>query len=168
MHSAVLKARPFDCEEDAISAILSHKIQPGDAVIIRYEGPKGQRHAGDVLHYGSHLLRPGAFRLHCAADGRTLFLAPAKARPSATSPREAAAGGPIALVEENDLIEIDIPKRVLRICGVQGERKKPAEIELILDQRRSTWKPREPKYKTGVLGLFTANAASPMKGSYMD
>ncbi len=46
--------------------------------------------------------------------------------------------------------------------------KKPAEIELILDQRRSTWKPREPKYKTGVLGLFTANAASPMKGGYMD
>ena len=167
MHSAVLKARPFDCEEDAISAILSHKIQPGDAVIIRYEGPKGS--GMPEMFYTTEAISSDpelSASIALLTDGR--FSGASKGPAIGHISPEAAAGGPIALVEENDLIEIDIPKRVLRICGVQGERKKPAEIELILDQRRSTWKPREPKYKTGVLGLFTANAASPMKGGYMD
>jgi dihydroxy-acid dehydratase len=80
---------------------------------------------------------------------------------------EAQAGGPIALVEEDDLIEIDIPNRVLAIVGVRGERKTPEEMERILAQRRENWKPKPRKYKSGVLRLFSEHAASPMKGAYL-
>ena len=80
---------------------------------------------------------------------------------------EAQAGGPIALVEEGDLIEIDIPGRVLAIVGVAGERKTPEEIDTILAQRRTNWKPKPRKYKSGTLRLFSEHAASPMKGAYL-
>ena len=81
---------------------------------------------------------------------------------------EAAAGGPIALVEEGDLIELDIPGRVLSLCGVKGERKSPEEMETVLRERRARWQPKEARYQTGALGLFTRNAASPVEGAYCD
>ena len=77
---------------------------------------------------------------------------------------EAVDGGPIALVEEGDLIEIDVKERKLNIIGIAGERKSMEEIDAILKERRQNWKPREPKYKKGVLRLFSLHAASPMKG----
>lgn len=73
MHKALLKARPFNCEEDAIHAILTHQIQPGDAVIIRYEGPRGQRYAGNVLSPPKPFRATRSFCQHCAADGRSLL-----------------------------------------------------------------------------------------------
>lgn len=81
---------------------------------------------------------------------------------------EAAVGGPIALVEEGDLIQIDVPNRVLAIVGVLGERKTPEEMEQILAARRAKWLPREPKYKKGLLKLYSQHAVSPMKGAYME
>lgn len=81
---------------------------------------------------------------------------------------EAAQGGPIALVEENDLIEISIPDRVLQIVGVNGERKTKEEIETILAERKSRWQPRKNKYTKGVLKLFADKAISPMNGGYME
>ena len=80
---------------------------------------------------------------------------------------EAQAGGPIALVEEGDLIELDIPARVLAIVGVKGERKTPEEIDRILAERKKRWKPKPRRYKSGVLRLFSEHAASPMKGAYL-
>ena len=80
---------------------------------------------------------------------------------------EAQAGGPIALVEEDDLIEIDLPGRRLNIVGVRGERKTPTEIDAVLARRRAAWKPRPRRYKRGVLRLFSEHAASPMKGAYL-
>ena len=80
---------------------------------------------------------------------------------------EAVDGGPIALVEEGDLIEIDVMARKLDIVGINGERKTPEEIEGILEERKKNWKPREPKYKKGVLRLFSEHAVSPMKGAYL-
>ena len=80
---------------------------------------------------------------------------------------EAAGGGPIALVEEGDLIEIDIPARVLRICGIAGENRTPEEIDSVLTSRREHWQPKPLRYQTGALGLFTKNAAPPMLGGYM-
>ena len=80
---------------------------------------------------------------------------------------EAQTGGPIALVEEGDLIEIDVPGRVLAIVGVAGERRTPEEIDAILVQRRDNWKPKSRKYKTGTLRLFSEHAASPMQGAYL-
>ena len=81
---------------------------------------------------------------------------------------EAVDGGPIALVEEGDLIEIDVKERKLNIIGIAGERKSMEEIDAILKERRQNWKPREPKYKKGVLRLFSLHAASPMKGAYLE
>ena len=81
---------------------------------------------------------------------------------------EAAEGGPIALVEENDLIEVNIPKRILRIVGVNGERKSETEIETILAERKATYKPRKNRYTHGVLKQFADKAVSPMKGGYME
>ncbi|MBQ9527103.1 MAG: dihydroxy-acid dehydratase, partial [Fretibacterium sp.] len=81
---------------------------------------------------------------------------------------EAQAGGPIALVEEGDLIELDVFARKLNIIGVKGERKTPEEIDAILAERAKAWKPRPAKYPRGVLRLFSELAASPMKGAYLE
>ena len=72
-------------------------------------------------------------------------------------------GGPIALVEEGDLIRIDVPNRQLAIVGVNGEEKTPEEMEAILAQRRANWKPKAPKYTKGLLKLYSQHAVSPMK-----
>jgi dihydroxy-acid dehydratase len=81
---------------------------------------------------------------------------------------EAAAGGPIALVEEDDLIELDVVKRSLNIVGVKGKKKTPEEIEKILEKRRAAWKGFESKYQHGLLKLYAQHAVSAMKGAYMD
>ena len=81
---------------------------------------------------------------------------------------EAQAGGPIALVEDGDLIELDIPARRLNIVGIKGEYKTPEEILNILTERLKSWKPKDKKYKRGVLRLFSELASSPMKGAYLE
>ena len=166
MFQATLNARPFDCEEDAIHAVLTHEIRPGDAVFIRYEGPKGSGmpemfYTSEAISSDKELGRSIAL----ITDGR---FSGASTGPSIghVSP-EAADGGPIALVEEGDLIHIDIPARKLEIVGVRGERKSPDEIEAILAQRKAAWKPRPSKYPSGVLKIFSEHAVSPMKGGYM-
>lgn len=81
---------------------------------------------------------------------------------------EAADGGPIALVEEGDLIELDVVGRKLNIIGVNGERMAPEEIEAILSERQKNWNPKEIRHKKGVLRLFSEHAESPMKGAYLN
>ena len=81
---------------------------------------------------------------------------------------EAQAGGPIALVEEGDLIHLDVHRRILEIVGVKGRHKTPEEMEEILAERKRHWQPRPAKYRSGVLRLFSELAASPMKGAYLD
>lgn len=81
---------------------------------------------------------------------------------------EAADGGPIALVEENDLIEIDVFERKLNIIGTNGVKRTPEEMEQILAERKQNWKPRERRYQRGALRLFSEHAVSPMKGAYLD
>ena len=167
MHQKVLRARPFDCEEEAIDAILHHRIQPGDAVLIRYEGPKGS--GMPEMFYTTEAISSDpelSASIALITDGR--FSGASRGPAIGHVSPEAAEGGPIALVEEGDLIEIDIPARTLRICGLHGKTASEEEIQKELAHRKSLWKPREPKYKSGALGLFTQNAASPMKGGYMD
>lgn len=167
MHQAILKARPFDCEEEAIDAILHGRIQPGDAVLIRYEGPKGS--GMPEMFYTTEAISSDpelSASIALITDGR--FSGASKGPAIGHVSPEAAEGGPIALVEEGDLIQIDIPERVLRICGLHGQEATQEEIAQELARRKENWKPREPKYKTGALGLFTKAAASPMKGGYMD
>ena len=167
MHQAILKARPFDCEEEAIDAILHHRIQPGDAVLIRYEGPKGS--GMPEMFYTTEAISSDpelSASIALITDGR--FSGASKGPAIGHVSPEAAEGGPIALVEEGDLIQVDIPGRVLRICGIHGKEVTEEEIAAELARRKERWQPRPPKYTTGALGLFTRNAASPMKGGYMD
>ena len=163
MFRATLRARPFDSEEAALEAVLRHDIQPGDAVIIRYEGPKGS--GMPEMFYTSEAISsdPALGRsIALITDGRFSGASPG---PSIghVSP-EAAEGGPIALIEENDLIALSIPERKLEIIGVQGEKKTPAEMETILAERRKAWKKPAARYKSGVLKLFSERASSPMQG----
>ncbi|MDR2869844.1 MAG: dihydroxy-acid dehydratase [Deferribacteraceae bacterium] len=167
MFKATLRARPFDCEEDAIEAVLTHRIQPGDAVFIRYEGPKGS--GMPEMFYTTEAIASDetlAKSIALITDGR--FSGATRGPAIGHVSPEAAAGGPIALVEENDLIEIDIPARKLRIVGVNGEPKTEAEIAKILEARSKAWKPRPAAFKRGILKIFCENAASPMRGGYMD
>jgi len=167
MHKAVLRARPFDCEEDAIAAVLSHRIQPGDAVFIRYEGPKGS--GMPEMFYTTEAIASDELLSRSIAlitDGR--FSGATKGPAIGHVSPEAAEGGPIALVEENDLIEIDIPNRLLAIVGVQGERKTSEEMDIILTERKKNWLPRAPRYEKGVLKIYSEHAVSPMKGGYME
>ncbi len=166
MFQAVLRARPFDSEEACLDAVLHHKVQKGDAVFIRYEGPKGS--GMPEMFYTSEAISTDQ------ELGRAIALIPGGCFSGAStgpvighcSP-EAQAGGPIALVEEGDLIQIDIPNRVLAIVGIHGEPKTPEEVEAVLQERRKNWRPKPRKYKTGVLRLFSEHAASPMEGAYL-
>lgn len=167
MFKAVLRARPFDSEEECLDAVLKHKVQKGDAVFIRYEGPKGSGmpemfYTSEAISSDKELGRSIAL----ITDGR--FSGASTGPVIGHCSPEAAEGGPIALVEEGDLIEIDVMARKLDIVGVQGERRSPEEIEEILVERKKDWRPREKKYKRGVLRLFSEHAASPMKGAYLE
>lgn len=167
MHRAILKARPFDCEEDAIEAVLTKKIRPGDAVFIRYEGPKGSGmpemfYTTEAISSDEELGKSIAL----ITDGR--FSGASKGPAIGHVSPEAADGGPIALVEEGDLIEIDIPERILRIIGIHGVEMSPEEIDKELEKRRQAWQPKPKKYTSGVLKIFSEHAVSPMKGGYME
>lgn len=167
MFQAVLTARPFDSEEEAIDAILKHRIQPGDAVFIRYEGPKGSG-MPEMFYTGEAISSDPMLSASIAliTDGR--FSGASRGPVIGHVSPEAASGGPIALVEEGDLIEIDIPARRLEIVGIAGVRKTPEEVDAILAQRRAKWTPHPPKYTSGVLKLFSQHAVSPMQGGYME
>ena len=160
-------ARVFDCEEDAIEAIRGGKIVAGDVVVIRYEGPKGGPGMREMLNPTSAIAGMGlGSSVALITDGR--FSGASTGPVIGHCSPEAVDGGPIALVEEGDLIEIDVMERKLNIIGVAGERKSMEEIDQILAERRKNWKPVEAKYKKGVLRLFSQHAASPMKGAYLE
>ena len=167
MYQAVLTARPFDSEEECLDAVLKHKVQKGDAVFIRYEGPKGSGmpemfYTSEAISSDKELGRSIAL----ITDGR--FSGASTGPVIGYCSPEAADGGPIALIEEGDLIEIDVMDRRLNIIGIRGERKTPEEIDAVLAERKKNWVPKERKYKKGVLRLFSEHAASPMKGAYLE
>ena len=167
MFSAILYARPFDSEEACIDAVLHHRVKPGDAVFIRYEGPKGSGmpemfYTSEAISSDQELGRSIAL----ITDGR--FSGASTGPVIGHCSPEAQAGGPIALVEEGDLIRLDVKERMLDIVGVKGERKTPQEVASILAERKRRWQPKPVKYKRGVLRLFSDLAASPMKGAYLE
>lgn len=180
MFRAVLKARPFDSEEECLEAVLKHQVQKGDAVFIRYEGPKGSGmpemfYTSEAISSDKELGRSIAL----ITDGR--FSGASTGPVIGHCSPEAADGGPIALVEQDDLIEIDIPERKLNIIGVKGVEKSPEEMEEILALRYKAWfgeaseeaastckKRVHTKYQKGVLRMYAQHAVSPMKGAYME
>ena len=166
MHKAILKAKPFDSEEEAIDAVLKKRIKPGDAVIIRYEGPKGS--GMPEMFYTTEAIASDeelSSSIALLTDGR--FSGASRGPAIGHISPEAAEGGPIALIEEDDIIEIDIKERKLEIIGIKGERCSQEEVAKVLAERKTKWVPKEEKYKSGILNIFTRNAVSPMLGGYM-
>ena len=163
---ATLTARVFNSEEEALHAVLQKDIHPGDAVFIRYEGPKGSG-MPEMFYTGEAICSDPKLASSVAliTDGR--FSGASRGASIGHVSPEAAVGGPIALVEEGDLIQIDIPARVLAIVGVRGERKTPEEMDGILKERRAAWQPRPLRYQSGVLKIYSEHAVGPMKGGYM-
>ena len=167
MFEALLNARPFDTEEEAMNAVLQGKINPGDAVIIRYEGPKGS--GMPEMFYTTEAIATDpelGKTIALITDGR--FSGATRGPAIGHVSPEAASGGPIALVEEGDLIELSIPQRKLAIVGVGGKRLDEVQMEEILQARRDKWQAPPPRFTRGVLRRFSAHAASPMLGAYTD
>jgi dihydroxy-acid dehydratase len=167
MFRATLTARPFDSEEEAIDAILHGRIHPGDAVFIRYEGPRGSG-MPEMFYTGEAICSDPTLAASVAliTDGR--FSGASRGPVIGHVSPEAAAGGPIALVEEGDIIELDVKERRLEITGVNGQHKTPEEMDAILAQRKKDWKGFTSKYDRGLLKFYTQHAVSAMKGAYMD
>lgn len=167
MQEAVLKARVFNCEEDAIEAILKHRIVPGEAVFIRYEGPKGS--GMPEMFYTTEAISSDpelSAAIALLTDGR--FSGASKGPAIGHISPEAAEGGSIAFVEDGDLIEISVKNRSLNIIGIQGKKQSLAQIDEILKERKTKWQKPKPKYTKGALGIYTRLAVSPMKGGYIE
>ncbi len=167
MLQVTLRAKPYNSEEEAINAILMGKIKPGDAVIIRYEGPKGSG-MPEMFYTTEAIASSNALSKSVAliTDGR--FSGASRGPAIGHVSPEASEGGPIALIEEDDLIKLDIPNRQIDIIGVNLEEKNETEITEILRQRKVKWIKPKPKYTKGALGVYTKLAVSPMKGGYME
>ncbi|WP_251209342.1 dihydroxy-acid dehydratase [Acetatifactor aquisgranensis] len=150
-------ARVFDCEEDAIDAIKGGKIVAGDVVVIRYEGPKGGPGMREMLNPTSAIAGMGlGSSVALITDGR--FSGASRGASIGHVSPEAAVGGPIALVEEGDIISINIPENRLDIL-VDDE---------VLAQRRAKWQPREPKVTTGYLTRYREMVTSGNRGAVLE
>nr|WP_022778443.1 dihydroxy-acid dehydratase [Butyrivibrio sp. AE3009] len=150
-------ARVFDCEEDAISAILGGKIKEGDVVVIRYEGPKGGPGMREMLNPTSAIAGMGlGSTVALITDGR--FSGASRGASIGHVSPEAAVGGPIALVEEGDIISVDIPNNALNV--------KVSDEELAA--RRAKWQPREPKVTTGYLARYRELVTSGNRGAILE
>ena len=149
-------ARVFDCEEDAIDAIKGGKIVAGDVVVIRYEGPKGGPGMREMLNPTSAIAGMGlGSTVALITDGR--FSGASRGASIGHISPEAAVGGPIALVEEGDIIQIDIPKMTLNIAVSDEE----------MEARKAKWQPREPKVTTGYLARYASMVTSGNRGAIL-
>lgn len=167
MFRAKLNAKPYDNEEEAIDAILHGQVKPGDAVFIRYEGPRGSG-MPEMFYTGEAICSDQKLAASVAliTDGR--FSGASRGPVIGHVSPEAAAGGPIALVEEGDIIELDVEQRKLEIVGIAGVEKTPEEVAAVLEERRGRLKGFSSKYKKGLLKLYAQHAVSAMKGAYME
>jgi dihydroxy-acid dehydratase len=149
-------ARVFECEEDAIAAIRGGKIVEGDVVVIRYEGPKGGPGMREMLNPTSAIAGMGlGSSVALITDGR--FSGASRGASIGHISPEAAVGGPIALIEEGDIISIDIPANTINV--------KVSDEELAA--RKEKWTPREPKVKTGYLARYASMVTSADKGAIL-
>ena len=149
-------AKVFDCEEDAMAAINDGFISEGDVVVIRYEGPKGGPGMREMLNPTSAIMGRGlGSSVALITDGR--FSGATRGACIGHVCPEAAVGGPIALVEDGDIIEIDIPANTIKLIVSDEE----------LAKRRAEWQPREPKITTGYLARYAKLVSSSAKGAVL-
>jgi dihydroxy-acid dehydratase len=156
----------FENDKDTFDAIVGGKIEKGSVIVIRYVGPKGC--GMPEMFYPTEALAssPGLSNTTAlVTDGR--FSGASRGPCVGYVSPEAMEGGPIAIVEDGDLIEVDIPGRRLSLVGIKGNREAASTMDAIIKKRLSKWK-RPPEKYGGVLGLYTRLAASAMDGGYMD
>ena len=150
-------ARVFDCEEDAMNAILGGKINPDDVVVIRYEGPKGGPGMREMLNPTSAIMGMGLGEsVALITDGR--FSGATRGAAIGHVSPEAAVGGPIAFVKEGDIISIDIPANKINVQISDEE----------MQNRKAQWKPREPKITTGYLARYASLVTSGNRGAILE
>ncbi len=150
-------ARVFECEEDAIAAIKGGKINPGDVVVIRYEGPKGGPGMREMLNPTSAIAGMGLGEsVALITDGR--FSGASRGASIGHVSPEAAVGGPIALVEEGDIIKINIPEYSLNVDISDEE----------MEARKAKWQPKEPKVTTGYLARYAEMVTSGNRGAILE
>lgn len=150
-------AKVYDCEEDAIDAIKSGKIVEGDVVVIRYEGPKGGPGMREMLNPTSAIAGMGlGSSVALITDGR--FSGASRGASIGHVSPEAAVGGPIALIEEGDIINIDIPNHTINVDV----------SDHVLEERRKNWNPREPKITTGYLARYREMVTSGNRGAILE
>jgi dihydroxy-acid dehydratase len=164
MHVHTGPARVFEDEPEAIDALVERRITPGDVMVIRYEGP----HANGMpeLYFAAAILSSDPALNHTTAivtDGRYSGAMRGPCIGHVTP--EALDGGPIALVEENDLIELNVPERRLAIVGIDGQPRAEDEVTDILARRRERWSPRPPRHTKGILSLYEQIASSASHGA---
>ena len=149
-------ARVFECEEDAIAAIKGGKIVAGDVVVIRYEGPKGGPGMREMLNPTSAIAGMGlGSSVALITDGR--FSGASRGASIGHVSPEAAVGGPIAFVEEGDIIKINIPENTLNVDITDEE----------MEARKAKWQPREPKITTGYLARYASMVTSGNTGAIL-
>ena len=164
MHVHTGRARVFDFEEEAVHALVSRKITPGDVLVIRYEGPRAN--GMPEMYYAAAILSADPVLNTTTAivtDGR--YSGAMRGPCIGHVAPEALDGGPVALVEEGDLIEINIPERRLAVVGTGGEHKPPDVIDKTLAGRREIWKPPQPRHDTGILSLYSRVARGAAEGA---
>jgi dihydroxy-acid dehydratase len=157
-------ARVFDFEDEAVHALVSRKIKPGDVLVIRYEGPRAN--GMPEMYYATAILSADPVLSTTTAivtDGR--YSGAMRGPCIGHVAPEALDGGPIALVTEGDLIEINVPERRLAIVGVDGEHRPPDDIAEILADRQRIWKPPRPRHESGILSLYSRVARGASEGA---
>jgi len=163
MHVHTGPARVFEDEPDAIDALIERRIAPGDVMVIRYEGPRAN--GMPEMYFAAAILAADPELNHTTAivtDGR--YSGAMKGPCIGHVAPEALDGGPIALVEENDLIELNVPERRLAIVGIEGRPRPEGEVGEALARRREGWSPRPSRHTSGILSLYSRVATSASHG----
>src|SRR5262249_36190086 len=156
----------FDDEPSCLGALRNSEVKPGDVMVIRYEGPRAN--GMPEMYFASAVLSADPVLGHTTAlitDGR--YSGAMKGPSIGHVAPEAIEGGPIALVEDGDLIEINIHERKLGIVGLRGERATEAAVERALAERRAVWKPKPSRHQKGILSVFGRTATSASHGASM-
>jgi dihydroxy-acid dehydratase len=164
MHVHTGRARVFDFEEETVHALVQRQVTAGDVLVIRYEGPRAN--GMPEMYYAAAILSADPVLNTTTAivtDGR--YSGAMRGPCIGHVAPEALDGGPIALVEDGDLISIDVPRRRLDIVGVAGETRKPEEIDEVLAERRRIWRPPRPRHDTGILSLYSRVARPAAEGA---
>ena len=166
MHVHTGPARVFDTEDLAVEALLARDVKPGDVVVIRYEGPRAN--GMPEMYYATAIIAASKeLTATCAVvtDGRYSGAAKGPAVGHVTP--EALDGGPIALLEDGDLIEINVPERRLAVVGTADGALSPEAVDALLAERRRRWTRPKPRHERGILSLYSRVAASPSEGAYL-